>query len=78
LRENIVRQFEERQVSIEVKAIETIRLKQTVQNLVNLREEYQHFAADHTRVSSMRQMAAQFVLKLSGIIKQAIAKPGPV
>jgi hypothetical protein len=75
LREIIVQEFEDRQVSIEVRAVETIRLKQTVQALVALREQYQRFAADHTRVSSMREMTAKFVLDLNEIIKLAISKP---
>jgi len=75
LREIIVREFEDRQVSIEVRSVETLRLKQTVQALVTLRENYQRFAADHTRVSSMREMTAKFVLDLNEVIKLAISKP---
>ena len=37
--------------------------------LCELRQEYQLFAADKTRVGSMRQMAAEFVLKLNPIIR---------
>lgn len=40
--------------------------------LVALRQYYQDFAADGTRVSSMRTMAADFVLKLNPIIKRAV------
>lgn len=43
-----------------------------VVSLVDLRSEYQRFAADMTRVSSMRQMAAEFALKLNPIIKSAM------
>lgn len=43
-----------------------------VVSLVDLRSEYQRFAADMTRVSSMRQMAAEFALKLNPIIKAAM------
>lgn len=43
-----------------------------VAELVALRQEYQNFSADGTRVASMRRMAAEFVLKLNPIIKQAI------
>ena len=46
-----------------------------VQDLVSLRQHYQEFAADLTRVSSMRQMAADFVLKLSRIIKDDLKRP---
>ena len=43
-----------------------------VRAVVELRQHYQEFAADGTRVGSMRQMAAEFVLKLNEIIKQEI------
>jgi hypothetical protein len=43
-----------------------------VRRLVSLREEYQLFAADPTRVGSMKQMAAQFVVKLNKIIREEI------
>jgi hypothetical protein len=46
--------------------------KTFVTDLVALRHEYQEFAADKTRVGSMRQMAAEFVLKLNPIIKSAL------
>ena len=46
--------------------------KNIITELVCLRQAYQDFAADATRVSSMRQMAADFVLKLNPIIKRAI------
>lgn len=46
-----------------------------VQELVSLRQQYQEFAADLTRVSSMRQMAADFVIKLSRIIKDDLRRP---
>jgi len=48
-----------------------------VAELSVLREHYQKFAADGTRISSMRQMAAEFALKLDGIIKRAINPPAP-
>lgn len=43
-----------------------------VQELVALRSDYQAFAADSTRVSSMRTMAAEFVVRLSGVIRRAV------
>jgi hypothetical protein len=42
-----------------------------VRRLISLREEYQLFAADATRVGSMKQMAAQFVVKLNKIIRDS-------
>lgn len=44
----------------------------TVRALAVLRDDYQKFAADKSRVASMRQMAAEFVLKLNPIIKDAL------
>jgi uncharacterized protein YdaU (DUF1376 family) len=38
--------------------------------LVALRDEYEAFAADGTRVSSMRRMAAEFSMKLTRIIRE--------
>ena len=38
--------------------------------LVGLRDEYEAFAADATRVSSMRRMAAEFGMKLTRIIRE--------
>jgi FixJ family two-component response regulator len=75
LRDLIVQEFEDRQVAYEVKAVETIKLKRTVQSLVNLRDKYQRFSADHTRISSMRQVSAEFCLALNEIIREAITKP---
>lgn len=43
-----------------------------VSSLVALRQEYQTFSADGTRVASMRQMASEFVLKLNPIIRRAV------
>lgn len=43
-----------------------------VSELTDLRKHYQDFAADATRVSSMRQMAAEFVVKLNPIIYRAV------
>jgi hypothetical protein len=43
-----------------------------ISELCELRQHYQEFSADITRISSMRQMASEFVLKLNGIIKRAI------
>ena len=51
---------------------ESVPVKSIVVELVSLRQAYQDFAADGTRVSSMRQMAAEFVVKLNPIIKRAI------
>lgn len=45
-----------------------------VTKLVALRNEYEEFAADHSRVSSRRQMAAEFSMKLGRIIRQTISK----
>jgi hypothetical protein len=53
-------------------AVPNAPVKSIVSELVALRQEYQAFAADGTRVSSMRQMAAEFVLKLNPVIRQAI------
>jgi len=44
--------------------------------LVELREEYQQFAADNTRVASMKAMAARFVLALNPIIRAAVNHKG--
>ena len=46
--------------------------KGCVEALVELREEYQQFAADNTRVASMKAMAAKFVLELNPIIRAAV------
>ena len=46
--------------------------KGCVEALVELREEYQRFAADNTRVASMKAMAAKFVLELNPIIRAAV------
>lgn len=46
--------------------------RDVVQSLVAMREDYTNFAADSTRVSSMRQMAAEFVVKLDRVIKTAV------
>jgi hypothetical protein len=52
------------------------QLKRVVESLVNLRDEYTRFAADHTRVSSMRRMAAMFTMKITDIIEIAVGKNG--
>lgn len=44
-----------------------------VHELVELREHYEAFAADPTRVSSTRIMAAEFTGKLTQIIRHAMA-----
>lgn len=41
-----------------------------VEELVSIRQHYQEFAADGSRISSMRQMAAEFANKLNPIIKR--------
>ena len=46
--------------------------KEQIQELVFLREKYQQFSADHTRVSSMRTMAAEFANALNPIIRSAV------
>ncbi len=45
-----------------------------VKMLVSVRQEYQDFAADRTRVASMRQMAAEFVLKINPIVRAALGE----
>jgi hypothetical protein len=75
-RELAVRQFTDRQVSMEVKAVETLKLKRVVEALVKLRSDCQQFAADHTRVSSMRLSYAQFTERVNEIIAIAIQKDG--
>lgn len=49
-----------------------IEVRLLVRDLAALRQSYQDFAADSTRVSSMRQMAAEFVVKLNPIIRNAV------
>ncbi len=49
--------------------------KPVVESLVALREEYQVFCADNSRVASMRRMAAEFVLKLNAIIRESMKAP---
>ena len=44
----------------------------TIESLVRIRDEYQEFSADKTRVGSMRQMAAEFVMKLNPIIRKFV------
>jgi hypothetical protein len=71
-------EFHERNQSVDAEKISTESTsaenepKSMVVELVALRQHYQEFSADATRVSSMRQMAADFVLKLNPIIKRAI------
>lgn len=43
-----------------------------VKELVALRQKYHDFAADSTRVSSMRQMAAEFANALNPVIRKAV------
>lgn len=45
-----------------------------VKMLVAVRQEYQDFAADRTRVASMRQMAAEFALKINPIVRAALGE----
>jgi len=45
-----------------------------ITELCSLRQEYQEFSADGSRISSKRQMASEFVIKLNGIIKRALNK----
>lgn len=47
--------------------------KLLITRLNELREEYQRFAADLTRSPTMRRMASEFVLKLNGLIREAIS-----
>lgn len=42
--------------------------------LVELRSEYEDFAADPSRISSRRQMASEFVVKLNAVIRTTINK----
>lgn len=53
---------------------DSFEVQPMVTQLVALRQSYQDFAADPTRVSSMRQMAAEFVLRLNPIIRSAVNK----
>tara|TARA_R110002050_G_scaffold147152_1_gene272910 strand:+ start:207 stop:716 length:510 start_codon:yes stop_codon:yes gene_type:complete len=46
--------------------------KGCIESLVALRGKYQEFAADNTRVSSMKDMAAKFVLELNPIIRASV------
>jgi len=50
----------------------SVMKKECVESLVALREKYQQFAADNTRVSSMKNMAATFVLELNPIIRKSL------
>lgn len=43
-----------------------------VDALQKLRHKYQDFSADHTHVSSMRTMAAKFVVDLNTVIREAV------
>jgi len=52
----------------------SVMKKDCVEALVALREKYQQFAADNTRVSSMKNMAAKFVLELNPIIRKSLNK----
>lgn len=54
------------------KSEDAVKSKTTIEALCAIREEYQLFAADKTRVGSMRQMAAEFVTKLNPIIRKAV------
>lgn len=49
--------------------------KEHIESLVALREKYQQFSADHTRVASMRTMAAEFANALNPIIRAAVNPP---
>lgn len=49
--------------------------KSVIEAMVSLRQHYQDFAADTTRVRSKRDMAAEFVVKLSEIIRAGIVRP---
>lgn len=44
----------------------------TVRSLVELRNKYQQFSADGTRVASMRRMASEFILELNPIIRTLV------
>ena len=60
----------------EAKIQEKAKLKDKVpvRALVELREKYQQFSADGSRVASMRRMASEFVLELNPIIKRMVSK----
>jgi len=75
-RELAVRRWTDRQVSIEVKQVETYKLKRVVAELVKLRADCNKFAADYTRTPTMRMRNAQFALRVDEIIKMAIDKNG--
>lgn len=44
---------------------------ETLQAIVDLRNQYQAFSADVTRIASMRTMAADFAIKLAAVIRNA-------
>lgn len=50
------------------------KLGNAIRSLVALREKYQQFAADGSRISSKRQMASEFVIDINPIIKEALKK----
>lgn len=55
------------------KTVDVAGQRPIVQELVELRDRYEQFAADATRVSSTRIMAAEFTGKLTQIIRHAVA-----
>lgn len=75
-RELAVRRWTDRQVSIEVKQVETYKLKRVVEALVKLRADCNKFAADYTRSPTMRLSNAQFAERVDEIIRMAIDKNG--
>jgi len=75
-RELAVRRWTDRQVSMEVKLVETYALKRVVQALVKLRSDLHNFAADYTRSPTMRLSNAQFAERVDEIIQIALDKNG--
>lgn len=60
------KRMEENEVFVESKKYPDEKLKDT---LLEIRDKYMSFAADTTRVSSMRAMASRFVEEIQGIMK---------
>lgn len=50
------------------------KTKDIITELRTLRDEYQAFASDRSRVASMRSMASEFAMKLTAVIRDAISR----
>lgn len=55
----------------EVKTLEAPEMKAVQADLTALRDRYLKFAADKTRISSMRQMSAEFAEELTLVLKKS-------